>query len=111
MKKLNILWTTSNRDTITNMILMYSTNAILNKWWDEVNIIIWGGSAKLIGENKEVQQEVLAMIKAGVKVEACQACAEQYNAADTLRDLGVYVRYMGIPLTEYLQNDEKVLTL
>lgn len=111
MNKLNILWTTINRDTITNMIKMYASNAIPNGWWKEVNVIIWGGSAKLVGENKEVQQEVMEMIKAGVKVEACRACADQYGVAETLENLGIEVKYMGEPLTNYLKADEKVLSL
>ena len=58
-KKLNILWTTTNKDTIINMISMYSVNAIKYGWWNEVNIIVWGGSAKLINEDKEIQEEVV----------------------------------------------------
>lgn len=111
MDKLNILWTTTNRDTITNMIKMYSIAAITQGWWKEVNIIVWGASAKLLGENKEVQAEVLEMIKHGIHVEACQHCADQYGATEIIKSLGVETKYMGEPLTEYLKNDEKVLTL
>ncbi|WP_068472002.1 DsrE family protein [Saccharicrinis aurantiacus] len=111
MDKLNILWTTTNRDTISKMIVMYASNAIINAWWKEVNVIIWGASAQLVGENSEVQQEVLDMMKAGVHVEACQACAEQFGVAEKIKALGVDVLYMGEPLTQYLKNDEKVLTL
>lgn len=109
--KLNILWTTTNRDTITNMILMYSTNTVQRGLWGEVNVIIWGGSAKLVGENNEVQEEVSEMIKKGVHVEACLACAEQYGAVETLKNLGVDVKYMGEPLTKYIKQGEKILTL
>jgi len=111
MEKINILWTTTNRDTITNMILMYSTNTRQHGLWDEVNVIIWGGSAKLIGENVDVQAEVSEMIEKGVHVEACQACAEKYGAVETLRNLGVDVKFMGKPLTDYIKNGEKILTL
>ena len=111
MEKINILWTTTNRDTITNMILMYSTSTRQHGLWDEVNVIIWGGSAKLIGENVDVQAEVSEMIEKGVHVEACQACAEKYGAVETLRNLGVDVKFMGKPLTDYIKNGEKILTL
>ncbi len=110
MDKLNILWTTDNRDTISKMIVMYASNAILKGWWKEVNVIIWGASAQVVGENAEVQQEVRKMIDAGVHVEACQACAEQFGVAEQLRQLGVDVLYMGEPLTNYLKNNEKILT-
>lgn len=112
MEKLNILWTTTNRDTISKMIKMYAVNALKQGWWEQVNVIIWGGSAQLVGENSAVQDEVREMLQAGVTVEACQACAEQFGVADSIRSIeGVEVRYMGDPLTSYLKNDEKILTL
>ncbi|WP_221932550.1 hypothetical protein [Carboxylicivirga sp. M1479] len=49
MDKINILWTTTNRDTISKMISMYSVNAVKHGWWDTVNVIIWGASAQLVG--------------------------------------------------------------
>ena len=111
MEKINILWTTTNRDTITNMILMYSTKTKMMGLWDEVNIIIWGGSAQLVGENREVQAEVQQMIESGVHVEACLACADKYGVTDTLRALGVEVKFMGQPLTDYIKKGEHILTL
>lgn len=111
MEKLNILWTTINRDTITNMIKMYSIGAITRGWFKDINIIVWGASAKLLGENEEVQAEVLEMIKNGIHIEACQACADQYGATETIHNLGVETKYMGEPLTAYLKNGEKILTL
>ncbi|PKQ65821.1 DsrE family protein [Labilibaculum filiforme] len=111
MDKLNILWTTTNEDTITNMIAMYSINTLKKGLWNEVNIIVWGGSAKLLGEDQEVQAEVLGMIKGGVSVQACQACCEKYGVSESLRNLGIDVRFMGEPLTTIIKNGENLLTL
>jgi hypothetical protein len=111
MEKLNILWTTTNKDTIINMISMYSVNAIKYGWWNEINIIVWGGSAKLINEDKEIQEEVRKMIEVGVNIEGCLACSDKYNATVTLTGLGIDLKYMGEPLTTYLKNDEKIITL
>lgn len=111
MDKLNILWTTTNEDTIKNMIAMYSRNAIKKAYWKEVNLIIWGGSAKLIGESTQIQKLVKEMLHDGVKIEACKSCADQYGVTETLEKLGLDVRYMGEPLTHYLKNDEKILSL
>jgi len=30
--RINILWTTDNKDTVFNMIIMYATNAITCNW-------------------------------------------------------------------------------
>jgi hypothetical protein len=111
MEKLNILWTTTNRDTITNMIVMYASNAILKGWWDEVNIIVWGASAKLLGENIAVQQEINNMMEAGVCIEACQACADKYEVTDILKSLGIEMKYMGEPFTNYIKKGEHIITI
>ena len=111
MEKLNILWTTTNKDTVINMISMYSINALSKGWWEKVNIIVWGESAKLIAEDDQIQFEVQKMLTAGVTIEACRACADRYGASDTLEKLELDVKYMGAPLTLYLKGDEKVLSL
>ena len=111
MEKLNILWTTTNKDTVINMISMYSINALSKGWWEKVNIIVWGESAKLIAEDDQIQFEVQKMLTAGVTIEACRACADRYGASDTLEKLELDVKYMGAPLTAYLKSDEKMLSL
>jgi hypothetical protein len=111
MDKLTILWTTDNKDTIFNMLSMYSTNAKRNGWWDEINIIIWGASARLVGNDKQVQTEVLEMISHGVNIEACKDCCDNLGVTERLTKLGVNVRYMGEPLTQYLKSNQNVLTI
>lgn len=54
MDKLNILWTTDNKDTIFNMLSMYATNSIRKNWYEQVNVIIWGASVKLAGHDTQV---------------------------------------------------------
>ena len=111
MEKLNILWTTDNRDTIFNMLIMYATNAKKRGWWQEVNLIIWGASAKLAGNDTQIQTEILEMINNGITIEACRDCAENFGVTEKLEKLGINVRYMGEPLTEYLKAGEKILTI
>ena len=110
MDKLNLLWTTTDKDTIFKVISLYAFNSYENKWWDDVNLIIWGGSAKLIAEDRDVRNEVIEMKKTGIKIEACKACSDSYGVTDKLLEMGLDVKYMGEPLTEYLKNGEKVLT-
>lgn len=111
MEKLNILWTTDNKDTVFNMLSMYAVNSVKNSWWDEVNVIIWGASAKLIGEDTQVQTEVMEMIARGVKVEACKACSDNLGVTEKLIQLGVNVRYMGNALTGNLKSCDKFITI
>ncbi len=111
MDKLNILWTTTNKDTFFNMLSMYAINSKTNHWWKEVNIIIWGASAKLVGSDTQIQTEILEMINQGVSIEACQSCCDNFGVTDKIIELGINVRYMGEPLTNYIKNGEKILTL
>jgi len=111
MERLNILWTTSDRETVINMMSMYSVNALKNGWWDQINIIIWGQSTKLISEDQEIQKEVVKMIESGITMEACKACADKLNASEILSELGVDVKYMGNPLTQYIKGKDKMLTI
>jgi len=93
------------------MLLMYAINAKKRKWWQEVNVIIWGASSKLAGTDTEVQAKIVEMIAQGVTVEACLACFENLGASESLSKLGVNLRYMGQPLTNYLKANEKILTI
>jgi hypothetical protein len=111
MEKLNILWTTDNKDTVFNMLIMYATNAKIKGWWDRVNLIIWGASARLIGHDKAVQTEIIEMIHQGVQIEACKDCCDTFGVTEKLTKLGINVRYMGEPLTGYIKANEKILTI
>jgi len=111
MEKLNILWTTDNKDTVFNMLAMYAINSKTRNWWPKVNVIIWGASVKLVKNDTQIQTEVLEMVKAGVTVEACKDCADNFGASEILEKLGVNVRYMGQPLTDLLKRDERLITI
>jgi hypothetical protein len=111
MDKLHILWTTDNRETLFRMLAMYAINAKINTWWEQVNVIIWGPSAKLVKIDPQVQTEILEILANGVTVEACKDCADQYEATEVLIRLGVNVRFMGKPLTDYIKAGEKILSI
>lgn len=111
MEKINILWTTDNKDTIFNMLSMYAINSMKRGFWKHVNVILWGASVKLAGSDTQVQTEILEMLQNGVTVEACKDCADRFNASETLLKLGVNVRYMGEPMTEYIKAGEKLLSI
>lgn len=111
MEKLNILWTTDNKETVFNMLIMYATNSKTRGWWQNVNVIIWGASARLVGNDTQVQAEVLEMIQQGVHVEACKDCSDRAGVSDRLFKLGIDVKYMGEPFTDYLKAGEKIITI
>jgi hypothetical protein len=110
IEKLNILWTSNDKDTFHNMVAMYSLNSMKSGWWDAVNIIIWGGSTRLAGEDVEVQKVLKKLIENGVTIEACKACADKIKVSGTLKDLGIEVKYMS-KLTGLIKGDDKLITI
>ncbi len=111
MEKLYILWTTDNKDTISKMLAMYAINSKAYGWWNDVTVIIWGASAKLAGADEHVQSLIKEMLDNQVVVEACKACCDSFGVTDTLTSLGVTVRYIGQPFTDYLKSGDRLLTL
>ena len=108
--RLAVLWTSGDREVALKVAFMYTHNAKLRGWFDEVTLIVWGPSSKLLSEDQELQESEKAMAEAGVEVVACQACADSYGVSEVLRGMGIDVKYMGMPLTEMLQSDWKVIT-
>jgi len=104
-----ILWTSGDTDVAIKMVLMYDNAAKQNKWFNEVQLIIWGPSSKLTSENEEIQETLEQLMKIGVKIEACKACADQYGVSDKLKSFGIDVKYMGEPLTEILKSNKKLM--
>lgn len=109
--KLVVLWTSSDPDVAEKMGFMYTYNAKKQGWFDEVVLIVWGPSAKLLAENKMLQDYVKKMKEAGVIIEACSACANMYGVGENLKELGIDVKRMGIPLSNYLKEGWKSITI
>lgn len=108
--ELVVLWTSGDRDVALKMVFMYTLNAKLKGWWNEVTLIVWGSSAKLLSTDKELKDYIKKMKDEGVILEACRACADMFGVASQLEALGIEVKYMGEPLTAYLKGEKTVIT-
>lgn len=109
--RLMVVWTSGDRDVALKMVFMYAYNAKKNGWWDDVTLVVWGPSSKLLSVDTELQEYIVKMRESGVVLEACKACADMYEVSDKLTSLGVDVKYMGQPLTDALKSpDWKVVT-
>ena len=105
-----VVWSSGDPDVAHRVCLMYTHAAVTQKWFDEVRLVVWGPSARLLAADKDLQAKIKAMMKDGVNVQACIVCADSYGVTETLRGLGIEVKPMGRPLTDMLQSDYKVLT-
>ena len=109
--KLAVLWTSDDPNLAEKMAFMYTYNAKKQGWFDEVVLVIWGPSAKLASENKMIQDYIKKMQDAGVVIEACMACARMYGVDKKLTDMDIDVKGMGVPLSNYLKEGWKTLSL
>ncbi len=107
MKKdqLNILWTNDNVITSKLMVLMYAKNAKIQGWFENVTVIIWGATAKLIAEDVEIQNEIKQCMDNGVVFSACLACADELGVTKQLENLDIDVKYWGSLLTQKIKNE------
>ncbi len=110
MEKLTVLWTSGDAEVALKMVFMYTLNAKKHGWWEEIRLIIWGPSALLASYDERVRTVLEEMREAEIELLACRACADGYGVTTALEDLGVEVKYMGMPLTEYIKAGEKIVT-
>jgi len=108
---LYVLWTNDNVVTAEKMVFMYTVNSLIHGWWEKVTLIVWGATTRLVSESTEIQAKVKEALEAGVHITACKACADQLGVTTTLEGLGIEVIYWGVPLTDLLKNDEKLITI
>ncbi|XZE18610.1 redoxin domain-containing protein [Pirellulaceae bacterium SH449] len=110
-EKLTILWTSGDPEVAHRMVLMYAKAAKSNQWFDDVRLIIWGPSARLVAADKEIQAKLKEMKQIGMVVEACVVCADSYGVSDRLRELGIEVKPMGKPLSNTIrEKDSHIIT-
>lgn len=110
-KEAKILWTSDNKETALHMVCLYAHNAKLKGWMDEVHVLVWGASQRLIAQDAEVRAKVEAMITDGVKVTACLKCADTIGATDTMQTCGIDVHYTGELLTQWILSGESIITV
>ncbi len=109
--KLTVVWSSADPDVAEKVCLMYTHAAKKYGWFAEVHLIVWGPSQRLLVGDPNLQAKVKQMQDDGVVVEACIACATKLNLVDSIKELGIEVKGMGVPLTKALKDpDTKVLT-
>ena len=111
--ELVILWTSGDKEVADNMVFMFTQNAPKYGWWEagKITLLIWGPSADLLAKDEALQKRIGEMKAAGIKIEACKACADKYQVSDKLTQLGVDVKYMGEGLANYIKEGRKILSL
>ncbi len=110
-KELLIHWTTDNFDTSLHMVLLYAHNTKKNKLWDEITVLVWGASQKLVKENEQIADEVKKLHSLNVKVIACEHCAAEMNTTDALASCDIDMFKTGKFLTDWIQSGKAYLSV
>ncbi len=108
---LAVLWTTNDREVALTMAFMYVKNAKTQGWFQRVRLVVWGPSAEVLAMDHELHQHLPRLRTAGVEIMACKACADLFDVAERLGNLGVEVMPMGEELTTMLKDGWNVLTV
>jgi len=110
-RELHLLWTNADIETSLYMVIMYATNSMAHRYWDEVTVILWGATPNLVAKNDAIQDAMRIAMNVGVQFSACISCAERYGVVDALRALGAQVVPWGEPLSELLRSGSPLLTV
>lgn len=108
-EKLVVVWTSADREVALKMVFMYVSNSRKYEWWKDITLVVWGPSAKLLSEDKELQDYIKSIKAAGVDLKACKMCSDMYGVSAQLASMGIEVKYMS-DLTDYLKEGRHVLT-
>ena len=102
--QLLVLWTTTERETVDNMVFLYTMNSKLRGWWEEVTLLIWGVTARLVAEDESIQENIKGFLEKGIRVIARRKCAENLGVVEKLEAMGIEVFYTGEFLTEWMKS-------
>ncbi|MEL7586041.1 MAG: DsrE family protein [Prolixibacteraceae bacterium] len=108
--KIAIIWTSNDPEVAEKVCFMYAQNAKKQGWFDEVTLVIWGPSIRLLAENDDLKADIAKMMDMGIAIEASLSCAQLYGVGPDLAELDIDVKPMGVPLTGYIKEGWKILS-
>lgn len=111
IEKLTVLWTSGEKDVALKVVLRYIDNVLEKQDWKQVELLIWGPSVQLAGDDESVKFKLEGLIQKGLKAKACIVCAEEYGVTKVLEDMGVELSMVGEEMTHIIQDQLPLLSL
>ena len=108
--KVFVVLSSGDREVALEVGLVYPLNAAKKKWMDEVKLIIFGPSEKIVAYDAEVQGRIKELQAVGVEVMACKWCSDRMGISQILEDIGIKVVYVGSVMSELLREGWASLT-
>ena len=82
--------------------LMYASNAKKNNWVEDVKVVFFGPSEKLLAGDRDIQKAVQELSDAE-DCFACKAIADRDGISSFIAQLGIEVSYVGSQISDYLK--------
>lgn len=100
--KLLVIVATGEREKALTA-LMYAGNAIRRGWLDDVKVVFFGPSERLVTEDEEVATRAKEIARAGGTF-ACKAISDREEISGHLEELGMRVEYVGTIVSEFIKD-------
>ena len=102
--KLFVLLASGDKDVVLEMALFYPVTVAKEKYMEEVKVILFGPSEKLVARDKNVQKRIKTLQEAGVKISACKYCSDRMGISEKLEELGIKVEYVSSGIAQMLKD-------
>lgn len=99
-KVLVIIATGEKEKAITG--LMYAKNAAKNNWLDDLKVVFFGPSEKLITEDKEIAEYALEIADL-CETMACKYISDKEDISDEIKEKGVKIEYVGSIISDFIK--------
>ena len=83
--------------------LMYARNALKRGWLEDVKVVFFGPSERLVAEDDQVADEVKDIALIGESF-ACKAISDREGFSGELEKLGVKVEYVGSIISNLIKD-------
>ena len=108
--KVFVVLSSGDREVALEVGLVYPLNAAKKKWMDEVKVVIFGPSERIVAYDAEVQGRIKDLQAVGIEVMACKWCSDRMGISQKLEDMGIKVVYVGSIMSELLREGWASLT-
>ena len=99
-----IVVSSGDKEVVLQTGLEYPLRATQNKWVDEVKVIMFGPSERLMAYDLEVQRRIKELQDVGVEIMACKPPADKMNVTEIIEGLGVRIEYVGPIITQMIKD-------
>jgi hypothetical protein len=109
--ELVVIWRSGDADMFHTGVYLFTLNAKRFHWFDQVTLLLWGPSQKLLLADADVQRKVKEMQSAGVRVVADIDPSLDYDIESELRAVPIEVTIMGGQLVGVLKRGVRILSI